>query len=503
MEISVLCPTCSKSLKAPVAAAGKKACCPQCKGIVLIPQPKSANPSLDDDLWGAPTPVALPLPKGNSPPPNKIEAPRKPTVSATSSTAAKSASMKSAPATGAAVRSPVASGTVEPGTVALGAATFDAPPPRADSSPAGTPRGAAPGSTYHIPAHPIAPTPRRQLLSAGGTKSRVLPWLFSLTLIPLLIITFDNTSDIKERVAKTLQAHPEVAERLESLKSEEEIFSILPEHRIEGALLARDSWMHWLFAFAAAGVFLGLIYKLFDLGTVQLRQLAVIGAVTATVGVLNLVIFQWMASVAQHVSVGGGIVGIVFLVVKFIGFSYQAALDPNNGFALSFIGFTCGVGLCEEMTKGIPVLVYILQERRMNWRGACALGLASGAGFGIAEGILYSGRTYNGILEGDIYLVRFISCVSLHAVWCAAVAIMLFHRRGEIQDCDGLKDWFIVIVKAQAVPMLLHGLYDTLLKRQMNAYALGISVLSFVWLMVVMEWCRAREGARAPAAQRA
>jgi hypothetical protein len=32
------------------------------------------------------------------------------------------------------------------------------------------------------------------------------------------------------------------------------------------------------------------------------------------------------------------------------------------------------------------------------------------------------------------------------------------------------------------VPMLLHGLYDTLLKKEMNAVALGVAVLSFLFL---------------------
>ncbi len=258
--------------------------------------------------------------------------------------------------------------------------------------------------------------------------------------------------------------------------------------------------MHWLFAFVAAGMFLGLIKRLFDLGNVQFWHIAAIGATTATFGVLNLLIFQWMAGLTRGVGGFGGIVGILFLFVKFIAFSYQAALDPRNGFLLSFVGFTCGVGLCEEMTKGIPVLVRISNDRRMNWRGACALGLASGAGFGIAESVLYAGRDYNGVFGGDVYLVRFISCVALHAVWCAAVAIMLFRRREEFLNCFEMKEWLIVFVKAQAVPMVLHGLYDTLLKRDMPGYALVVGVVSFAWLMVVMEWCRAGEQARQPAA---
>ena len=274
------------------------------------------------------------------------------------------------------------------------------------------------GSTFHVPTRLAPPASRQLRLNATSRDSRILPWLFSLTLLPLLLTIFMSDTDVRSRVEKTLEHHPEIAQHADTVNSEEDLFSILPDHRIEGALLARNSLMHWLFAFVAAGMFLGLIKRLFDLGNVQFWHIAAIGATTATFGVLNLLIFQWMAGLTRGVGGFGGIVGILFLFVKFIAFSYQAALDPRNGFLLSFVGFTCGVGLCEEMTKGIPVLVRISNDRRMNWRGACALGLASGAGFGIAESVLYAGRDYNGVFGGDVYLVRFISCVALHAVWC-------------------------------------------------------------------------------------
>jgi hypothetical protein len=45
-------------------------------------------------------------------------------------------------------------------------------------------------------------------------------------------------------------------------------------------------------------------------------------------------------------------------------------------------------------------------------------GMASGIGFGIAEGIMYSGRYYNGVAGADIHYVRFLSCVALHAIHC-------------------------------------------------------------------------------------
>src|SRR5262249_17879067 len=79
------------------------------------------------------------------------------------------------------------------------------------------------------------------------------------------------------------------------------------------------------------------------------------------------------------------IVVLIFWIFKFIAFSYNAAADPSNGFFLSFLGYTLGVGLCEELCKAIPLLLHYRQPSEQSWRGAFLWGLASGAGFGIAR----------------------------------------------------------------------------------------------------------------------
>jgi len=117
-----------------------------------------------------------------------------------------------------------------------------------------------------------------------------------------------------------------------------------------------------------------------------------------------------------------------------------------------------------------------------GWRAACIWGLASGAGFGIAEGILYSSEHYNGIATFGIYLVRFISCVGLHAIWTGAVSLMIWHNQEMLGADMDWGDWLLAVLRVQGVPMVLHGLYDTLLKREMNAAALLPAVASFAWL---------------------
>ncbi|HTU27208.1 MAG TPA: PrsW family glutamic-type intramembrane protease, partial [Pirellulales bacterium] len=176
----------------------------------------------------------------------------------------------------------------------------------------------------------------------------------------------------------------------------------------------------------------------------------------------------------------------IFYILKFIAFSYSAALDPENGFWLSFLGYTLGVGLCEEFVKSIPLLYYRDSESGSRWRGLMIAGLASGAGFGIAEGIMYSSEYYNGVDSGQIYLVRFLSCVALHAIWTGSVAISIHERRDSFAGLGGVRDWIVPWLMVIAVPATLHGLYDTCLKKDSNGYALLVAFASFGYLAFVL-----------------
>ncbi|TXT22320.1 MAG: hypothetical protein FD138_3522 [Planctomycetota bacterium] len=148
------------------------------------------------------------------------------------------------------------------------------------------------------------------------------------------------------------------------------------------------------------------------------------------------------------------------------------------------MGFTLGVGLCEEVCKAVPIAIYLNSTRNANWRGACLVGLASGIGFGVSEGITYSSDYYNGISGFSIYLVRFVSCVALHALWSGCVAQLMVRN----QDHLGL-DWesvFGFVVYYLSIAMVLHGLYDTLLKQEHHLWALGIAAASFGWFVVMV-----------------
>lgn len=282
----------------------------------------------------------------------------------------------------------------------------------------------------------------------------------------------------------------------------DDLLELFPDQRIEGAHLSGASWMHWLYGILSGVGFFGLILVLFPWGKAQPLHLVGVGLATATLGILSLLAFRWIANLTQGVILYGGnvIVLVLFYIVKFIGFSYSAANDPEAGFWLSFLGFTCGVGFCEELTKAMPVLVHVRGEGGLRWRGMWIWGVASGIGFGVAEGIMYSRDFYNGVATGGIYLVRFVSCVALHATWSGAAAISICNNRKMVQTDSDWSELLASCIKVLGVPILLHGLYDTLLKRQMEGLALLAAVLSFLWLVLLVERARRHEPGLQPKA---
>lgn len=94
----------------------------------------------------------------------------------------------------------------------------------------------------------------------------------------------------------------------------------------------------------------------------------------------------------------------------------------------------------------------------------------------------YSSDFYNGIATGGIYVVRFVSCVALHAFWTASVGISMHERQATIQGPMNWFDWIQPLLMILGVPMVLHGLYDTVLKRDMALLAVVIAVATFGWL---------------------
>ena len=143
--------------------------------------------------------------------------------------------------------------------------------------------------------------------------------------MPLAIQTFIPDTDFLQRIEKTAAAHPDLVDDLEAAAGDEDqFFAILPGGRFEGAHLPRETWVHWIYAAIAAALFIALVRLLFESGDATIPHLLLVGIVTATVGIISLLAFQWIADWSQGVWVRGrGLLVILFYIVKFIGFFLQ------------------------------------------------------------------------------------------------------------------------------------------------------------------------------------
>jgi RsiW-degrading membrane proteinase PrsW (M82 family) len=477
MPIRVRCSGCDKPLNVPDKFAGGRIRCPACDALLKVPVPADPGARSPDAKSGAPE-------KSPGKSPRKSDGPS----SNTSSTAVPDEWLFGDETPG---RGPPQSVDADEYGVSEASA---APPPRVVRKSKDSTFVAAVGSSD---AALGGQRPRRA--AAADNLSHVqstawrnqLYWILLLAIAPLAISIVWPGRPTAERFQETLQQIPEFAAQdpanagaPQADVSVDDFFKTLPEHRIVGAHLARDSSVHWGYAALSATLFLALLMLMFPNDAAGPSRLIWTGIITGTIGILLLLGFQWVANFTQGFNLRGrGIVVLLFYIVKFIGYSYRAALDPENGFPLSFMGFTCGVGLCEELCKAFPIILFLRAKPHCGWRAACAVGLASGVGFGVSEGITYSADSYNGIAEGMIYLVRFASCVALHAIWAGSVALVI-NRNQDYVGGDGF-DWGDAgnfILHYLAIAMVLHGLYDTLLKKDMEIAALAVAVASFAWL---------------------
>lgn len=301
-----------------------------------------------------------------------------------------------------------------------------------------------------------------------------------LALVPLVVTLMGGRDTTKDRYLRTLDADPENRRRISDSnpRSLQDVLVQFPGRRIEGAHLAVDSRTHWVYAAFSAVAFLVAAFLLIPPGRSGAVSPILVAVFTGTIGVGLLLLFQVLAMWSESLVTANPIL----LIIKAIGQSYRAALDPETGFFMSLLGFTFGVGLCEELLKSLPVYWHFRRQAALDWRGALLWGVASGVGFGVAEGVIYSADFYNGLAGPNSYIVRFVSCVALHSVWTAAVALTIWEDQEEVFQANSWMELVGTLPGVLFVPMVLHGLYDTLLKRGPVWLAALTAVASVAWL---------------------
>jgi len=359
------------------------------------------------------------------------------------------------------------------------------------------------GHSFPVPSmHSVAHSIVLQSGDAGNQPVAEDPaWRFSslrcawmmLAQLPLVYFTFNPVQmNFNERLNVAVQSMSEqdrkrVVDYVKTVASSEgeipktahpHIFELLPTHRLPGAVFGYRSWDHWWMAVVSLVGFLILLAVLFRSPMYRMKHVIGASVFTGSAGILMLLLFQSISlrrnSLSEDVSYA--------LVKELIAFSYTAALDPRSGFGWSLVGFTFGVGLCEEVCKLIPLYWNFRKKRTLDWSGAFAWGFASGAGFGVSEGVFYGFSFYNGYSTAEVYWVRFVSCVALHAIWSGTAGVSLWKRQDQIQKLAGRWSAFFTVVSITFWPMFLHGLYDTFLKKNMQWEALATALLSVFWM---------------------
>ncbi|MDX1967159.1 MAG: PrsW family glutamic-type intramembrane protease [Planctomycetaceae bacterium] len=442
MAVSVSCPECGKALKAPEEMAGKRVRCPGCQHAFRLPAAAAAEDFDIRERTAAPDDEFPDL-------------------------------------------SDVLGRTTEMPPDGDELAEFPALRSRTPSAPGESfvrPHVARPRVGQKLTSIPANPPKTKQPARFQVTGA----WLVLILFLPLAISILLPGRDPEELLEELLRDHPEIEERISAATSKAEFLAALPEGRFPGAHLSHDSLGHWIYASISLLVYWGMLGVVWREKTAGPGTLLITGVVTGTLGILLLLAFQFLAMLTQGVMIWGrGIGALIFLVIKFIGYSYACAEDPESSLVGSFMGFTCGVGLCEELIKALPIVVYLNSGQKTTWRGACLMGLATGIGFGVSEGIHYSAEYYNGIATGLTYAVRFCSCVALHAIWSSAVALLMYNNQDWLQEFSW-ESSAMFVVNYLLIAMLLHGLYDTLLKKHFEIGALLVAFASFGWWLWII-----------------
>lgn len=344
-----------------------------------------------------------------------------------------------------------------------------------------------------IPAH-SAPRLKKVRTLRGS-----LYMFFILASIPLFLgILFEDKADVNTRIEKTIQALPKQAQlRANKVYTEykrdeadiEEVLQVLPDKKIQGAWLPLYSKWHYYFTGIAAVTYLLLLGILLPKGFSKFHVKVFIAFFTGTAGMAMLFLIQSIA--LSRAAVGGG--GLIGLFFSLIGIAYNVVDNPDIGFVPLLLANIFGVGLCEELVKALPVFVYFMGRKRIRWYECCAIGMASGLGFGLVEAFTY-GQMYHGLFDQMTYWTRFVSCIVSHGVSTAAAALFLHRFQNLLQGEMTWGDGFLRLLILISVPMTLHGLYNTFASKNMDGLALATDLFNFGWLALMIETARDREG---------
>lgn len=157
-------------------------------------------------------------------------------------------------------------------------------------------------------------------------------------------------------------------------------------------------------------------------------------------------------------------------------------LPPESNFITRLLFFVFAVGVTEELTKMIPLLIICRRAKEpLIPQTLVFYGLMSGIAFGVFEGVEYQ-MGDNALLEYSesffANIARLTSLPFLHAIWCAIAGYFVAFAKLYPRYRRSL--YFLAL----SIPALLHGIYDTCQGSLLTLLvALPLTFLGIVLLM--------------------
>ncbi len=212
-----------------------------------------------------------------------------------------------------------------------------------------------------------------------------------------------------------------------------------------------------------------------------------VGLFTAVIGIIVLLVLQFLASLATHTHyIPHGRIGLIWLVLAGIGWAYD--LTNSSNIVLRWLGFVFGVGLCEESAKLMPLVAIILWKigGRMDIRTFLMLGFASGLGFGIGEA-LYCYAPWTGNYAVGSNIIRWYAAVPSHAVYTTVCAACLWKLADRLTSAEDFWSRALVVAMAVGAMAVVHGTYDTICSLGVTV-SLITEALSLALLVVAVRY---------------
>lgn len=140
--------------------------------------------------------------------------------------------------------------------------------------------------------------------------------------------------------------------------------------------------------------------------------------------------------------------------------SFFYSLTESTIWLSRLVGYTFGVGFCEELVKAIPLFIILSRAKEpIIPQTMVFYGLISGIAFGVFEGVQYQTTINTQLGYSDAFFMnisRLTSLPFLHAIWAGTAGY--FIAFAGLYPKYRISLFFLAIF----IPAVIHGMYDTL-----------------------------------------